>query len=157
MAQKQILTDIVYTTILDERDTIPKLWIGTPDGVALSSDIQGSMWSVFQADYDSTEVYAYPNPFSPLSHNQLGDDGYIRFHTGKVVNTEISLDIFNFAMEKVHTKIFNLNSYRGAIKWDGRGQDGNHVSNGVYFARLNFAFSKNQALKDFWTKFIVVK
>ena len=157
MAQKQILTDIVYTAILDERDTIPKLWIGTPDGVALSSDIQGSMWSVFQADYDSTEVYAYPNPFSPLSHNQLGDDGYIRFHTGKVVNTEISLDIFNFAMEKVHTKTFNLNSYRGAIKWDGRGQDGNHVSNGVYFARLNFAFSKNQALKDFWTKFIVVK
>ena len=157
MAQKQILTDIVYTAILDERDTIPKLWIGTPDGVALSSDIQGSMWSVFQADYDSTEVYAYPNPFSPLSHNQLGDDGYIRFHTGKVVNKKISLDIFNFAMEKVHTKTFNLNSYRGAIKWDGRGQDGNHVSNGVYFARLNFAFSKNQALKDFWTKFIVVK
>ena len=157
MNQKQILTDIVYTAVLDERDTIPKLWIGTPDGVAQSSDIQGSMWSVFQADYDSSEVYAYPNPFSPLSHNQLGDDGYIRFHTGNVANTEISLDIFNFAMEKVHKKTFNLNLYRGAIKWNGRGQDGNHVSNGVYFARLNFAFSKNHAPKDYWTKFIVVK
>ena len=157
MTQKQILTDIVYTAVLDERDTIPKLWIGTPDGVAQSSDIQGSMWSVFQADYDSSEVYAYPNPFSPLSHNQLGDNGYIRFHTGNVVKTEISLDIFNFAMEKVHTKTFNLNSYRGAIKWNGRGQDENHVSNGVYFARLNFAFSKNHDPKDYWTKFIVVK
>jgi hypothetical protein len=50
-----------------------------------------------------------------------------------------------------------LNSYRGAIKWNGRGQDENHVSNGVYFARLNFAFSKNHDPKDYWTKFIVVK
>ena len=157
LSQKEILTDIVYTAALDNRDTIPKIWIGTPDGIALSSDLSGSNWSVFQTDYDSSDVYAYPNPFSPFSHNQVGDDGYIRFHTGPIVNTEVKVDIFNFAMEKVHTRTYNLNNYHGAIKWDGRGQDGNHVSNGVYFARLNFAYSKSRAPADYWTKIIMVK
>ena len=77
--------------------------------------------------------------------------------SGPIVNSEIQLDIFNFSMEKVHTRAYNLNNYHGAIKWDGRGQDGKHVSNGVYFARLNFAYSKNRAPADFWTKLIVVK
>jgi len=157
MAQNQILTDIVYTTALDERDTIPKLWIGSPDGVALSSDMHGSSWSIFQTEYDTTDVYAYPNPFSPLSHNQLENDGYIRFHTGEIINTIIELDIFNFGMEKVYTEVFDLNTYRGAIKWNGRGQTGELVDNGVYFARLNFAYSLSHPPTDFWTKIIVVK
>ncbi|MBT3519022.1 MAG: hypothetical protein HN716_00750 [Candidatus Marinimicrobia bacterium] len=157
LAHQQILTDLVYTSSLDERDTIPKLWIGTSDGVALSSDIHGASWSIFQTEYDTTEVYAYPNPFSPLSHNQLNGDGYVRFHTGEVYNTEIILDIFNFAMEKVYSENFNLNKFRGAVKWNGRGQTGALVSNGVYFARINFAYSANNSPKDFWTKIIVVK
>jgi len=157
MQQKQILTDIVYTSILDERDSIPKLWIGTSDGVAISSDIHGSSWEIFQTEYDTTEVYAYPNPFSPLSHNQLGDDGFVRFHTGEINNTLIKLDIFNFAMEKVFKNEFDLNSYRGALKWDGRDLSGNHVANGVYFARINFAKSSNQSPDNYWTKIIVVK
>ena len=100
--QRQILTNTVYAVSIDDRDTIPKLWIGTPDGVALSPDVQGSTWEIYQADHDPKEVYAYPNPFSPLSHNQLENDGYVRFHIGNIVNKEVRLDIFNFAMEKVH-------------------------------------------------------
>ena len=157
MAQNQILTDIVYTAALDERDTIPKLWIGTSDGVALSSDLHGSSWSIFQTEYDTTDVYAYPNPFSPLSHNQLGNDGFIRFHIGEIINTFIELEIFNFGMEKVYKEIFDLNTYRGAIKWNGRDLNGVHVANGVYFARLNFAYSLSHPPTDFWTKIIVVK
>ena len=155
--QRQILTNTVYAVAIDDRDSIPKLWIGTPDGVALSPDIQGSNWEIYQADHDPTEVYAYPNPFSPLSHNQLDNDGYVRFHIGNIVNKEVKLDIFNFAMEKVHTKIYNLNSYYGALKWDGRDMSGNHVANGVYFIRLNFSSSRNQSPGDNWTKLIVVK
>ena len=157
MAQQQLLTNIVYTSTLDERDTIPKLWIGTPDGVALSTDIHGSSWSIFQTEYDTTDVYAYPNPFSPMSHNQLDGDGYIRFHTGPIYNTRILLDIFNFGMEKVYSEEFDLNQIRGSVKWNGRSQMGNLVSNGVYFARINFAYSPNNSPKDFWTKIIVVK
>ncbi len=157
LAQKQILTDIVYTTAIDERDTIPQLWIGSPDGIAKSSDMHGSSWSIYQTEYDTADVYAYPNPFSPLSHNQLENDGYVRFHTGEIFNTIVELDIFNFGMEKVYTEVFDLNSFRGAIKWNGRGQTGDLVANGVYFARLNFAYSPNNRPTDFWTKIIVVK
>ena len=60
-------------------------------------------------------------------------------------------------MEKVYTEVFDLRTFRGAIKWNGRGQTGEHVSNGVYFARLNFAYSSNNLSNDFWTKIIVVK
>ena len=155
--QRQILTNTVYAVSIDVRDTIPKLWIGTPDGVALSPDVQGSTWEIYQADHDPKEVYAYPNPFSPLSHNQLDNDGYVRFHIGNIANKEVKLDVFNFAMEKVHSKIYNLNSYYGALKWDGRDMAGNHVANGVYFIRLNFSISRNQSPADNWTKLIVVK
>ena len=155
--QRQVLTNTVYAVSVDPRDTIPKLWIGTPDGVALSPDVQGSTWGIYQADHDPDEVYAYPNPFSPLSHNQLDNDGYVRFHIGNIVNKELKLDIFNFAMERVHSKIYNLNTYYGALKWDGRDLSGNHVANGVYFIRLNFSRSRNQSPGDNWTKLIVVK
>ena len=51
----------------------------------------------------------------------------------------------------------NLNSYYGALKWDGRDMLGNHVANGVYFIRINYASSSNQSPGDNWTKLIVVK
>ena len=155
--QKQILTNTVYAVSIDDRDTIPKLWIGTPDGVALSPDVQGSTWKIYQANHDPDEVYAYPNPFSPFSHNRLDSDGYVRFHIGNIANNEVKLDIFNFAMEKVYTNTYDLNSYYGALKWDGRDLLGNHVANGVYFIRLNFSSSINQSPGDNWTKLIVVK
>lgn len=155
--QRQILTNSVYAAKIDSRDSIPKLWVGTPDGVALSLNTQGDDWKIFQADHDFEQVYAYPNPFSPLTHNMLDSDGYVRFHVGNIVNKEVKIDIFNFAMEKVHSKTYNLNSYYGAIKWDGRDLLGNHVANGVYFIRINYSKSKNQSPDDNWTKLIVVK
>ena len=155
--QRQILTNSVYAAKIDSRDSIPKLWVGTPDGVALSLNTQGDDWKIFQADHDIDEVYAYPNPFSPLTHNMLDSDGYVRFHVGNIVNKEVKIDIFNFAMEKVHSKTYNLNSYYGAIKWDGRDMLGNHVANGVYFIRINYSKSRNQSPGDNWTKLIIVK
>ena len=155
--QRQILTNSVYAAKIDSRDSIPKLWVGTPDGVALSINTQGDDWKIFQADHDFDEVYAYPNPFSPLTHNMLDSDGYVRFHVGNIVNKEVKIDIFNFAMEKVHSKTYNLNSYYGAIKWDGRDMLGKHVANGVYFIRINYSKSRNQSPGDNWTKLIVVK
>ena len=142
---------------IDDRDSIPKLWIGTPDGVGLAQNTQGENWQIYQSNYDPLEVYAYPNPFSPLTHNTLDNDGYVRFHVGNIVNKQVKIDIFNFAMEKVHSKVYNLNTYYGALKWDGRDMLGNHVANGVYFIRINYASSSNQSPGDNWTKLIVVK
>ena len=155
--QRQILTNIVYAAKIDDRDSIPKLWIGTPDGVGLAQNTQGENWQIYQSNHDPLEVYAYPNPFSPLTHNTLDNDGYVRFHVGNIVNKQVKIDIFNFAMEKVHSKVYNLNTYYGALKWDGRDMLGNHVANGVYFIRINYASSSNQSPGDNWTKLIVVK
>ena len=157
LSQKQILTDIVYTSKIDTRSDTLGFWVGTSDGVAFSNDLIGSDWEIFQANYDSSEFYAYPNPFSPKNHNQIQNDGYIRFHTGQITSQELSLDIFNFAMEKVYQEKFNLLNYNGAIKWNGKDSNNKLVANGVYFARLNFSNSPNGTKRDFWDKFIVVK
>ena len=158
MAQSEILTDIVYTSVIDERKiNVPSLWVGTSNGAALSTDLQGSSWSIFQTEYDSTEFYAYPNPFSPLNHNQMGNEGYVRFHTGTIINTQVELDIFNFAMEKVFQDNFDLNLYDGALKWNGRDMNGVLVDNGVYFIRMKYASSVNKSPQYFWDKLIVVK
>ena len=157
MSQSQILTDLVYTSTFDDRDSVLKLWVGTSNGAALSSDIQGSSWTIFQTEYDSMDFYAYPNPFSPLNHNQLGGEGYVRFHTGVIVNTQIELDIYNFAMEKVFQQNFNLNTYNGALKWNGRDLNGAYVDNGVYFIRMKYSPSLNESPQYFWDKLIVVK
>ena len=157
MSQEQILTDIVYTSSFDNRDSIPRLLIGTSNGAALSSDIQGSSWTIFQTEYDSMDFYAYPNPFSPLNHNQLGGEGYVRFHTGAIINTQIELDIYNFAMEKVYHHNFDLNTYNGSLKWNGRNNNGILVDNGVYFIRMKYSPSVNKSPQYFWDKLIVVK
>ena len=158
MAQSEILTDIVYTSVIDERKiNVPSLWVGTSNGAALSTDLQGSSWTIFQTEYDSTEFYAYPNPFSPLNHNQMGNEGYVRFHTGTIINTQVELDIFNFAMEKVFQDNFDLNLYDGALKWNGRDMNGVLVDNGVYFIRMKYASSVNKSPQYFWEKLIVVK
>ena len=157
MSQSEILTDIVYTSAIDERDSLSSLWVGTSNGAALSKDLQGSSWTIFQTEYDSMEFYAYPNPFSPWNHNQMGNEGYVRFHTGTIINTQVELDIFNFAMEKVFQYNFDLNSYNGALKWNGRDMNGVLVDNGVYFIRLKYAPSANKSPQYFWDKLIVVK
>ena len=157
LSQKQILTDIVYTSKIDTRSDTLGLWVGTSDGVAFSNDLIGSDWEIFQANYDSSEFYAYPNPFSPRNHNQIQNDGYIRFHTGQITSQELLLDIFNFAMERVYQEKFNLVTYNGAIKWNGKDLNNKLVANGVYLARLNFSNSPNGTKRDFWDKFIVVK
>ena len=160
LSQKQILTNVVYTAILDKRDTINNinnLWIGTPDGIAFTSDLHGTSWNIFQTEYDSIEFYAYPNPFSPNNHNQLGNEGFVRFHTGNIGINNPELSIFNFAMEKVYEKNYDLNNYTGALKWNGRDMNGKIVDNGVYFIRMKYSQSANKSPQDYWDKLIVVK
>ena len=157
MSTGEVLSEIVYASELDERFGIPKLWIGTNDGIALSADLNGSNWTIFQTEYDSTEFYAYPNPFSPIYHNQKSGEGYVRFHTGSIFNTSVELDVYNFAMEKVYQKKFDLNSYDGVLKWNGRDLNGDFVHNGVYFIRLRYAPSSGMSPQYFWDKLIVVK
>ena len=157
LSLKQVLTDVVYTAVLDQRDTVPSLWLGSPDGLAVTSDLNGASWEIFQTEYDPKEFYSYPNPFSPNNHNQLGNEGFVRFHTGAMGVSKPELSIFNFAMEKVYEKIYDLKNHTGALKWDGRDMNGKIVDNGVYFIRMKYSQSSNKSPQDYWDKLIVVK
>ena len=156
LAMEQILSNTVYTSAMDKRDSTV-LWIGTPDGVAYTSDIHGQSWNIYQAEYDSTEIYAYPNPFSPYNHNQLDNDGFVRFHLGNIANNIVIVDVYNFAMEKVYSYTHDRQSDFGAIKWNGKDAAGNLVANGVYFINLNFSSSQNASTEDHWTKLVLGK
>jgi ligand-binding sensor domain-containing protein len=149
----EILTPIVYDAVIDARDTTssPVIWIATPDGVARSNDLRGFDWTIFQAEYDQEEVYAYPNPFSPLVHNQIGSDGWVRFHTGNKAISKLTMQIYDFQLKQVYRKNFDFVTGDGSVKWNGRDNRGDLVANGVYFVRLKWFGG------DHWVKLVVVK
>ena len=157
----EVLADEVYSVAFDNRSYYGdgSIWIGTGDGVAHSYDLDGLNWKIFRAEYDINEDYAYPNPFSPYTHNVLNDNGYVRFHTNEWSGTfVIDIDIYNFAMEKVYATSFDKRiSSSGTLKWDGRDQQGVYVHNGVYFVKLTYPENQSSKPSPHWIKLIVVK
>ena len=119
--------------------------------MARSNDLRGLDWTIFQAEYDQEEVYAYPNPFSPLVHNQIDSDGWVRFHTGDKTISKLTMQIYDFQLKQVYRKNFDFVTGDGSVKWNGRDNRGDLVANGVYFVRLKW-FSG-----DHWVKLVVVK
>ncbi len=152
-ASDEILSNKVFSVALDTRPyySQPVIWIGTQDGLARSDDLFGSNWKIFRADYDPEEVYAYPNPFSPFSHNVLGDDGYVRIHTDVKQSYVIEMAIYNYAMERVYRTEFDRRKGAGTLKWNGRDDQGRLVANGIYFIKLNYD------MKTEWIKLVIVK
>ena len=155
----EILTNEVISFAFDNRPYYSQavLWLGTLDGLARSSDIEGRNWQIFRAEYDPNKIYAYPNPYSPYSHNVLDGDGYVRFHTSEVVSYTIEMSIYNFALGIVFNKKYDRRSGTESLKWDGKDQNGKLVDNGVYFINLKFAEKQNLSPEDHWLKLIVVK
>lgn len=153
MQSDGILSNDVFDAALDLRGYYPDplIWIGTRDGVARSTDLDGSGWHIYRAEYNPDAVYAYPNPFSPERHNTVGGMGYVRIHTDVKVSEVIELDVYNFAMEHVYGANFNRRLGDGVLKWNGRDANGNLVANGTYFIRLKYD------IKTEWLKLIVVK
>lgn len=119
------------------------LWVGTGDGLARTSD-NGMSWKIYRAFVATglagePRTYAYPNPFSPLRHNQLGGDGHIRFQYNTKNNTKVTIRIFDFAMDLVTTVVKDKpRSANGnfAEAWNGKTDDGKLLANGVYFYQL---------------------
>ena len=155
----EILTNEVISFAFDNRPYYSQavLWLGTLDGLARSSEIDGSNWQIFRAEYDPTKLYAYPNPYSPYSHNVLDGDGYVRFHTSEVVSYTIEMSIYNFALGIVFNKKYDRRSGTESLRWNGKDQNGKLVDNGVYFINLKFAEKQNRSPEDHWLKLIVVK
>ena len=129
------------------------LWAGSSEGLAVTGN-NGFTWTVFRS-FISTRVrkepavYAYPNPFSPSR------DEPVRFQFDIKIAGEVSIEIFNFAMERViritrFEAAPDAGSADRSLRWDGRDSNGRMVDNGVYFFRAKING------KVTWGKIVVV-
>jgi hypothetical protein len=124
------------------------VWLGSNDGFARISESGNIMWvgdwKIFFSSpklNSSLETYAYPNPFSPKL-----DRLKIKYSTGGK-SANVTIRIFDFGMNLVRTVIENVQrgvstheidnaslNGNGVIDfWNGKDENGNIVSNGVYF------------------------
>ena len=79
-------------------------------------------------------------------------DGHVRFIYSNQGNDNSSIDIFDFAMDRV-IQLDNshlVNNNESEIIWNGRNEYGDKVANGVYFCRLSIHG------KYYWTKLAVI-
>lgn len=70
---------------------------------------------------------AYPNPFNPSTT--------LKYTLAKA--TKVSINIYNVAGERVATLV-NEQKWPGSytVSWNGKAENGNVVSNGIYFIKL---------------------
>ncbi|MGH7496463.1 MAG: hypothetical protein ACREOO_29285 [bacterium] len=119
------------------------LFVGGPDGLAASND-EGTTWqlqrgSVPAGESGALRTYAYPNPYSPFRHNQFVGDGYVRFQYQTTKPTQVTIKVFDFAMDLVAEIVSSKpRSVAGnyAEIWNGKNYRGDPVANGVYFYRV---------------------
>ena len=82
----------------------------------------------------------------------MGGDGHVRFIYSNPNDYSGTINIFDFAMDKV-VQIINshlVNNNESEIIWNGRNEYDDQVANGVYFCRLSLNG------KYYWTKLAVV-
>ena len=151
---EELLTESVMSVYFSKNDN--RLWIGTEDGIAIS-DVDGISWSI-QRFWEST-IYkdqgnmlsAYPNPFLINDYNQVGGDGHVRFLYSNPNNYSGTIDIFDFAMDRViQIKKNHTINDESVVIWNGRNEYGDQVANGVYFCRLSINGDY------YWTKLAVI-
>ena len=81
----------------------------------------------------------YPNPV-------VNSTNFYFSHNQPNVDLDISLDIYSITGSLVRSISNNINNMAfnvGPIKWDGKGDNGNKLSSGVYIANLNVTDSNN--------------
>ncbi len=116
---------------------------GGPDGLAVTNNA-GATWQIQRGSVPAGEngqprTYAYPNPFSPFRHNQSNGEGYVRFQYQTTKTTQVTIKVFDFAMDLVAEIVSNKpRSAPGNYSetWNGKNYRGDPVANGVYFYRV---------------------
>jgi ligand-binding sensor domain-containing protein len=151
---EKVYTTEIYSAYAEDG----ALWIGSSDGVAHTQN-NGYTWDIFRAfqptgQGSTPRTYAYPNPFSPVRHNLIGGDGYVRFQYNTRSSTQVTIKVFDFAMDLVATVVENKSRPGGADfseVWNGRNDYGDAVANGVYFYRLELSGDGT-----YWGKVMIV-
>jgi hypothetical protein len=126
-------------------DNSTDIWIGSNNGLAKLNEATTGFWSgawtVFLASESlasTSESYAFPNPFSP--NREVTKIKYSLSQTSNV-----TIRIFDFGMNLVRTIIQNTSrsfTIQQLEVWDGRGENGKIVPNGVYFYRIDIGSEK---------------
>ena len=152
---EELLTESVMSSYYSEN--LGWLWVGTGDGIGISDD-EGINWLVHRfwestvTEDEKNMFSAYPNPFLINDYSQVGGDGHVRFRYSNPGNDNSSIDIFDFAMDRV-TQLGTshlVDNNESEVIWNGRNEYGDQVANGVYFCRLSLNG------KYYWTKLAVV-
>jgi photosystem II stability/assembly factor-like uncharacterized protein len=134
------------------------LWVGGSDGLAITRD-NGLSWKIARAPQPTgvegaPNTYAYPNPFSPFRHLQIGGDGHVRFQYSTDGPATVTVKVYDYAMKLVatvveHKSIFGEGEH--AEVWNGRNEKGDVVANGAYFYRIDV-----EGEGSYWGKLIVL-
>lgn len=121
-----------------------RIWIGTSDGLASTSD-NGETWEItrvnfplggenqHQSDAPGVNAYAYPNPFSPRTHDLVR----IRFENEKESDVTIRLYDFGMNLIRVLDEQQTLSPGTYEAVWDGTDQQGRKVANGTVFYEVD--------------------
>ncbi len=111
------------------------IWVsgdGTAVGVDDGSGFNPDRWHIFRAYVSvaaTNSTYFYPNPFSPRL-----DVGRIHYNV-KGNGSTVTIRIFDFSMHVIRTLLQNAPRNPGETdeQWNGMGDRGELVDNGVYF------------------------
>jgi len=126
------------------------LWVGANDGISI---IENDTITTIHRFWEPANPFsAHPNPFLINDYNQVNNDGHVRFIYSNPGNDNSSIEIFDFAMDKV-IQLNNshlVDNNESEVIWNGRNEYGDKVANGVYFCRLSLNGKYN------WTKLAVV-
>ncbi len=154
----QLYSDEVYVV---DTDPLGRLWAGTGDGLAYTED-DGYNWVIKRRVNSlglSTElkISVYPNPFSPGRMNYFEGEGHVRFHVAIPENGTLSLDVFDFGMNRVKRVLENASVTSGEqdFVWNGRNGLNDIVANGTYFVRALFKGNGKESLA--WSKIIILE
>jgi hypothetical protein len=126
------------------------LWVSTNDGLLRLSrereadlldddpSASGPSWQLFRTNVPvnpeepsetvpDVPTYAYPNPFSP------SDDEAVRIRYELPEGGPVTVEIFDFGMNRVRTLTRQQPAGQQEVAWDGSGADGLRLPNGTYF------------------------
>jgi hypothetical protein len=122
----------------------PYLWAGTDDRTVrfdLADFDNGKSFFVVDSSTATDEVYAFPVPFSNSR------DPIIDFHFTVESSTQVTLEIYDFAMNLVARVLDNVSFPAGIYPgegslratWDGYNGKGDQVAVGVYYFKVEYS------------------
>jgi len=119
-------------------DTI--VFVGTELGLAIKHIDPDSSWNItriFTETESADEVFAAPVPYSPVNNN-----GRLSLHYHVEEDAEITMEIYDFAMNLV--RVVTENRFRTGGSdyyetWDGYNGRGEMVATGIYFIKVMYS------------------